>query len=103
MSDSIEKKDLPEALQSDGHTAAAETKVDPLGTQLPAPELLGATTFVSCDPLDGVAHALDDMAATAPYLSCDALESVGYTLDHLISVTDLFDVPPFDLDSPTGY
>jgi len=62
-------------------------------------DLLSAIMPVSWDAVHSVG---DDILATATAVSGDGLDSIGHTLDQLTSATNLFDVPPFDLDSPTG-
>ena len=58
---------------------------------------------ISGDAVDDLGHAFDDAASATIHMSTDALDCVGATLDHLISTTNLFDVPPFDVDIGGGY
>ena len=95
-----QQPDADEELQSHNVTMVAEAAVDPLGAHPPGGDLLAATTPGPYDVLDAVAHALDDMSSA--YMPCGALDSVGLALEHLITTTNLFDVPPFDIDGSTG-
>jgi hypothetical protein len=62
-------------------------------------DLLSAITTVSWD----AAHSVgDNMLSMVTSISGDGLDSIDHTLDQFTSATNLFDVPPFDLDSPTG-
>jgi hypothetical protein len=45
-----------------------------------------STTSATCDGVDSIGH--------------DGVDGIGHTLDQLTSATNLFDVPPFDLDTP---
>jgi hypothetical protein len=70
-----------ETLPGDGGTLTAESGVAPV------------------ELIDNHLADNDLLAAITPL--SDGLENIDHTLDQLTSVTNLFDVPAFDLDSPT--
>jgi hypothetical protein len=97
------KKPHPhESLQSDDGTVVCEDSVNPAGNHISDNNSLCAITTTPCDGLQDTGHAFDEAPLVAAYMPCDTLESVGCTLDHLIIMTNLFDVPPFDFDGASG-
>jgi hypothetical protein len=57
--------------------------------------------------LAGTSEAMDqladnDMHAAVVPVSADVLANLEHTLDHLVSSTDLFDVPAIDFDGANG-
>jgi len=61
-------------------------------------DLLAAMTPVSSDALDGGGETILSAMTSVAW---DGSDSIGHTLDQLTSATNLFDVPPLDLDTPT--
>jgi hypothetical protein len=82
---------------SESDTAAPGASIGSAGNHASDPHLPSAMP-ISGDAVDDLGHAFDDAASATIHMSTDALDCVGATLDHLISTTNLFDVPPFDLD-----
>ncbi|HEY7300256.1 MAG TPA: hypothetical protein VH684_20375 [Xanthobacteraceae bacterium] len=97
--DDLQNQDAFAASQSDAGTAA--TDVDPPGG-VADHDWFFTTAPIPADTLNGVAHTLADIPSATSYMPCEAVDSVGSTLDHLVNTTNLFDVPPFDFDGPTG-
>lgn len=87
-----------ENLPGDGGMPTAEsTAVSVEGEDL---RVTGTVTGADLPGIDTLADNYLLVAMTP--VSSDTLANIEHTLDQLTSATNLFDVPAFDLDSPTS-